>query len=209
MTPFAQLLSIIDKLMGPDGCEWDRAQTLHSMRGALLEEACELIDAIDLEDNEHIQEELGDLFFNAVFLLKLAEKEGRCGFEKVIQGLSEKLVRRHPHVFGNEKVEGVEGVLAQWDKIKREEKGKASRTSVLDGIPKGLPALARAQKVLRRIHKQGKVPDISQKNDKEQEIGQEIVKIVERAQKEGIDAEQALRSAISSIESKFRALENK
>lgn len=98
MKAFDLLNQTTDTLLSPQGCPWDREQTLTTMRSSLIEEACELVEAIDLNDNTHIQEELGDLFFLAIFLSKLAEKEERCKMEDVLHGINDKLIHRHPHV---------------------------------------------------------------------------------------------------------------
>lgn len=100
MREFDELIEIIDRLLGPDGCPWDKEQTLQSLRSSVLEEVCEVIEAIDLNDNAHIKEELGDLFFNTIFLCKIAEKEKRFTVTEILKELNEKLIRRHPHVFG-------------------------------------------------------------------------------------------------------------
>lgn len=225
MQEFDQLVGIIERLMAPDGCPWDREQTMKSIRSNILEEAAELIDAIDSEDNTHICEELGDVFFVLVFLCKLAEKEQRCTMIEALQEANAKLVRRHPHVFGDVEIKDSEAVLKQWAEIKQQEKGKAERTSVLDGIPHALPSLARAQKISKKIrktefaesfqpvgescsHSQGK-SSMSGKSvfESEAQLGKHLLEIVWTAQEKGLDAEQALRQALVQQESAFRAVE--
>lgn len=208
MQAFDQLLTTLQTLLGPNGCEWDRAQTLLSMRDSVLEEACEVIDAINLGDKDHIKEELGDLFFNVIFLSLLAEKEKVCSLDDVIREIDSKLIRRHPHVFGDTQVEGIKEVLEQWEEIKTNEKGKEHRKSLLDGIPQGLPALVRAQKISKKIRKKGSDYILPQSITDEQQIGQSLYQLVQEAQNKGVDAEQALRATLSQIESWYRLQEN-
>lgn len=122
MEAFDRFVDVVDRLLGPGGCPWDREQTLLSMRKDLLEETNEVIEAVESGDSDHIAEELGDLFFNVVFLCRLAKKEGHTNIPQVLKGITEKLIRRHPHVFGDAKVESSEDVLKQWEAIKRDEK---------------------------------------------------------------------------------------
>ena len=208
MLEIENLLKTLNTLLGENGCAWDRAQTMLSMRPSLLEEACETIDAIDSGDKAHIEEELGDLFFNAVFLCFLAEKEKCCTLQSVVGKLNEKLIYRHPHIFGDvENLSTPEAVLEQWDTLKTTEKGKDSRKSVLDGIPKALPVLARAQKVLGRMKKQGIVPDFQDESTPEMTFGNSLLKLVAEAQAQGIEAEFALRNVLDKAEAAFRAQE--
>lgn len=214
MREFDELIEIIDRLLGPGGCPWDQEQTLQSLRSTVLEEVCEVIEAIDLDDNMHIQEELGDLFFNAVFLSKIAEKEKRFPIQAVIKELNEKLIRRHPHVFGEgKKIDTVEELYDQWDKIKKEEKGKDKRKSALDGISKHLPSLARAQKSLKKMKKAGYLPNLNSSENSsfldEKELGSHLLALVADAQAKGLDAEHALRKALTLLEKNFLDFEKK
>lgn len=122
MQELNRLIEIVDKLLSPEGCPWDREQTLNSVRKHVIEEANEVVEAIEKGDNEHMAEEVGDLLFNVLFLCRLGEKENRFTTSQVIQTLCDKLVRRHPHVFGGEKLETSEQVLKQWKEIKQREK---------------------------------------------------------------------------------------
>lgn len=123
MQEFQSLIDIIERLLAPDGCPWDREQTTRSMRSCLIEETNEVIEAIDHDDNRQMEEELGDLLFNVVFLCRLAEKEGRFNLKDVLQSIIAKLIRRHPHVFGEGKILATtEEVLKQWKEIKEQEK---------------------------------------------------------------------------------------
>ncbi|MDE7156561.1 MAG: nucleoside triphosphate pyrophosphohydrolase [Lachnospiraceae bacterium] len=152
---------IIKTLRSPDGCPWDRVQTHESMRSCLIEECYEVLEAINNKDDDNLKEELGDVLMQVVMHSRIAEERGSFTFDDVVQGISEKMIRRHPHVFGNEAGEVVEAASVDWDKIKQEEKRNTSRADMgpLTGIPKSLPALIRAQKVLKKsdkIYKDGK-----------------------------------------------------
>ena len=211
MKEFDELVVVVDHLLSENGCPWDKKQTMKTIRSDVLEEVCELIEAIDLEDDHHIEEELGDLFFNVVFLSRLAEKENRTKMAIALIGIKEKLVRRHPHVFGNESIECSEQLKARWDQIKLTEKGKEHRTSVLDGIPKGLPALARTQKVTKKMQS-AKFEDMPKNLEvtfkDEKELGAYLASIVILAENQGFDAEHALKNYLIGLETKFRLFEN-
>ena len=211
MEEISKLLEVTDKLLGPEGCPWDREQTMNSIRPYVLEETCELIEAIDLEDNSHIKEELGDLFFNAIFLSRLAEKEKRFDLKDVVKGVTEKLIYRHPHVFGDKKIQTADGVIKQWDHLKSQEKDKSIRTSALDGIPKSLPALTRAKKIIKKM-KKSQHPYISADNysgsfENEEQLGKLLFSIVSQAEKQGLDPENALRKVLADEEVSFRRRE--
>lgn len=209
MKEFLELLKTTDHLLGPQGCPWDQEQTMKSVRSCIIEEAAELVDAIDMEDNDHIREELGDLLFVALFLCRLAEKEKRCDLSEVLKELNDKLIRRHPHVFGKSHIANSEEVLKQWESIKQKEKGNAHRKSALDSIPKGLPALARAQKVSKKITK-AKFPHSTTFHNNfkdEDELGKMLFDIVTQAEKQGLDAEHALRKTLVGLEGAFRSHE--
>lgn len=145
----------MSRLRSPKGCPWDREQTHHSLRWHAVEEVYELLDAIEAGDDHEMEEELGDLLLQVVFHCQLARERGAFDFEKVARHISEKLIRRHPHVFGSTKVRSVAQVWVNWEKIKRAEKHgtKHARPSALDGIPKHLPALLRAEKLVKKARK--------------------------------------------------------
>ena len=124
MKNFSEILEILDRLMGPGGCPWDAKQTFESLRESVVEEAQEVVEAVDEGDDAHLCEELGDLLFNVVFYCKIAEKEGRFTTINVLDGLRDKLIRRHPHVFGDAVIENEEELRAQWDRINAEERAK-------------------------------------------------------------------------------------
>jgi tetrapyrrole methylase family protein/MazG family protein len=208
MSVLEELLKTLKTLLGPDGCAWDRAQTLSSIRASLLEETCEVIDAIDACDGPHIKEELGDLLFNALFLCLLAEKEHYGTFYEIVQGLNDKLIYRHPHVFGGkDQIATPEAVLDQWDQLKKTEKGKEKRQSALDGIPKALPVLARAQKVLKKMKKKGFVPAPLEEKSQEIAVGNSLLQLVLEAQVQSVEAEFALRNVLDQHETAFKAYE--
>ena len=149
------LLEIMARLRGPDGCPWDREQTPETLRRYLLEETYEVLEAIDSGDDGAYAEELGDLLLQVVFHAQLAREGGRFTMRDIIRAITSKLVRRHPHVFGDLQVGSSEQVLANWAAIKKTEKGYESRESILDGVPRALPALMRAQEISRRAAKSG------------------------------------------------------
>ena len=151
------LLKVMARLRSPTGCPWDREQSHRTLRRHAIEEVYELIDAIEAEDDHEMAEELGDLLLQVVFHCQLAKERGAFDFEKVCRLLVEKLVRRHPHVFGTTKVKNVGEVWANWEKIKKAEKHgtKHARHSAFDGIPKHLPALLRVEKLVKKARKAG------------------------------------------------------
>jgi tetrapyrrole methylase family protein/MazG family protein len=154
MQEFDRLLDIIQTLRGPSGCEWDKAQTLKTMTPGLIEEAYEAVEAIENESAEDMQEEFGDLLFLAAFVSRVGEEEGLFRVEDVVKGVADKLVRRHPHVFGDSETKDVDVILRNWEKIKLSEKKNRKRKTPFDGIPKGMPELQRFEKVLEKIRRE-------------------------------------------------------
>ncbi len=211
MNEFDDLVAVVDELLGENGCPWDQKQTMKTIRSDVLEEVSELIEAIDLEDNAHIEEELGDLFFNVIFLSRLAEKEKRTEMKKALIGIKEKLIRRHPHVFEDEVIESSDHLLMRWNEIKLTEKGKEKRTSVLDGIPKSLPALARAQKVLKKMEmaqfEEAKFEPLNISFETEDDLSLILLQIVSIAKDKGMEVEHALKKSLNDLEIKFRKFE--
>jgi tetrapyrrole methylase family protein/MazG family protein len=201
---FKKLLEVNERLMGPGGCPWDREQTIVSMRGSLLEEAYEMIDAIDEGDDQNLVEELGDLLYNVLFFCALGEKEKRFETTNVIKAIREKLIHRHPHVFGNKEVNDTQGVIEQWEKIKH-----AKRESLLDGIPKALPALTKAYKMAGKF-KNAHFPSDEVKEgswESEEELGKKLWELVRVARARGLPPEQALQKHLFALEKEFRAWE--
>ena len=201
------------KLRAPDGCPWDQEQDHQSLRFHAVEEVYELIDAIEANDDHEMAEELGDLLLQVVFHCQLGKERGAFHFDQVCQTLSDKLIRRHPHVFGDTKVKDVDGVWANWEKIKREEKEGThlERSSALDGIPKHLPALQYAEKLAKKARK----ASLIDKTDKEpnefpstqKDLGEALLTLAMTAQSKGLSAEAALREAIKHKEAQLRHLE--
>ena len=209
MQEFNRLLDIMEKLLGPDGCPWDRKQTLMSLRQSVIEEVYELVEAINIDDNVKILEELGDLMLNVLFFCKLGEKENRFSIVDVFNVIISKLIRRHPHVFGDKKIEDIKEVLKQWEDIKESE--KHWRTSALDGIPKESPSLLRAQKILQKFCKKNYI-DMDIVDDlplfySEEDLGKILLALVLKANKMGVDVDVALRKRLSYEEKKFREWE--
>lgn len=197
MKEFDRLIEIADALHGPNGCPWDKKQTFQSLRPHVLEEVHELLDSIDEEDFKGMVEELGDILFQILFFAKLGEKSKTFTLEDIITIVSEKLVRRHPHVFGDLKVETSEEVIYHWERVKKEE--KKERKSALEGIPKTLNGLARAQKVISKLHRE-KIALPEKESSAEISFGDQLLDLVIQAQAEGVDAESALRTALKRYE---------
>lgn len=152
---FLELYRIVKRLRAPDGCPWDREQTPRSMRPGIIEEAYELVEAIDEDDPPHVREEAGDLFLNATMIAYMYEEEGAFSVADSLSSISEKLVRRHPHVFGDAKADSPEKVLQQWAEIKEKVEGRRKKDSLLDEVSKALPSLERAFKLQKKAAKVG------------------------------------------------------
>jgi tetrapyrrole methylase family protein/MazG family protein len=159
---FSRLVDLVARLRGPGGCPWDLEQSPASLRGDLIEETYECIEAIDEKDPEHIGEELGDLFLLVTMLSYMHQQEGAFTLAGVLNGVSEKIIRRHPHVFGEVKVKDSAEVLKNWAHIKVEQEGRKPKDSLLDEVSRGLPPLDRAWKLQKKAAKAGfDWPDIS------------------------------------------------
>ena len=205
------LLKVMAKLRSPTGCPWDREQSHLTLRRHAIEEVYELIDSLEAGDDHEMAEELGDLLLQVVFHCQLARERGAFNFEKVTRHLVDKLIRRHPHVFGKTKVKNVDEVWANWEKIKKAEKDGThlERKSAFDGIPKHLPALLRAEKLLKKAKKAKLVAD--SKNSKQKmskaALAQELFELASFAQSRGWCAEELLAGEIKKQERKFRRKE--
>jgi len=172
------LLDLMAHLRAPDGCAWDREQTPATLKRQMLEECYEVIEAIDAGSPEHLTEELGDLLLHIVFQAQIAREAGKFTFADVTNGIADKLVRRHPHVFGDQKVADSAGVVAQWHQLKKVE--KPERESALDGVPRALPALMRAEALQQKAHHVGfDWPDVRGALDKVREEMAEVTKEIE------------------------------
>ncbi len=210
MDAFDSLLHVAERLLGAKGCPWDQKQTFLSLQPYVLEEAHEVIQAVDLNDDCKIVEELGDLLYTIIFYGKLAEKSGRFSINDIVSGIEKKLIRRHPHVFGEVKVEGADEVVKNWERIKAEEKGESTPKSILDGIPPTLPSVIRAQKILKRLQRAGSplAPKIAPDSMTEEELGEQMLDLILKAENNGLEAESALRRATLRREGAFRKIES-
>src|SRR5438132_5435407 len=167
---FDDLVQLMTTLRGPDGCPWDRKQSLETLKPFIVEESYEVIDAIDRQDRRALAEELGDFLLQAVFVAEITREEGSFDIFDVITLLHDKLVRRHPHVFGDVEAKDAEQVLVNWEKLKNEER-KAENKSVLAGVPQALPALLRASRLTEKAARVGfdwrRTEDVFEKLDEE------------------------------------------
>jgi len=226
---FPRLVELMQRLLADDGCPWDREQSLETLRRYVLEEACEVIDAIDGGDRQDLCGELGDLALQIVFQTELARKEGAFGPDDVVKGICDKLVRRHPHVFADEKVDGSTEVLQNWERIKAEERrDKKDTRGVLGGVPKSLPALTRAQRIGEKVARVGfDWPDVGgsrakvteelgeldraieggNKDEIEAELGDALFALVNLARHVDVDAEGALRRTAEKFTRRFTHVE--
>jgi MazG family protein len=227
---FQQLVDIMARLRAPGGCPWDREQTLESLRGFVLEETYEVLEAIDRGDHDALRGEIGDLLFEGVFLAQIETDEQRFSISDSLRHISEKLIRRHPHVFGETAGIDTPGqVVEQWEQIKaREQQTRGDRTALLAGIPKAMPALARANEIGTRVAAVGfdwaRTEDVIAKIDEEvaelrdaaahesreraeEEMGDLLFSIANLARKLGIEPESALRKANDKFTTRFTALE--
>ena len=203
-----ELVAVLERLRAPGGCAWDREQTHESLVQYLIEETWELVDAIETGDRDELIEELGDVLYQVVFHADIAAEAGRFTLEDVAAHMTAKMIGRHPHVFGDAVAETADDVMAVWDDLKKTE--KPHRTSVLDGIPQRMPALALADKLLGRAHKVGLIdatlPGAVNVAD-EDELGPLLLAIVASAKANGLDSERALRSALRGLQQEIREFE--
>jgi tetrapyrrole methylase family protein/MazG family protein len=223
MGRFAALVEIIAKLRAPDGCPWDREQTHASLRGNLLEECYEVLDALDGGDSAKLCEELGDLLMQVVLHAQIASEAGEFKLGDVMKGINTKLIRRHPHIFGSEKVNNAEGVAHNWEVLKQEE--REAGTSILDSVPGQMPALSYSREVQRRVAQVGfnwedidgvidklveEVGEFKQAENQEQraqEFGDVLFTLVNVARRVGVDSEAALREANKRFYRRFTCME--
>ncbi|MDR1113480.1 MAG: nucleoside triphosphate pyrophosphohydrolase [Candidatus Margulisbacteria bacterium] len=232
MDEFNRLLDTIRKLRAPDGCPWDRVQTHDSLKPYLLEETYEALDALDKKDLPLFQEELGDLLLQIVLHSVIAEEENNFTFADVARAIADKMIRRHPHVFADTKVSGQDEIWQNWEQIKKTEKSQQSAQSILDSVPRNLPALFRAEKVQKKAARVGfdftetrsvleKIKEeiaeyeeatSAPRSDQEKildEFGDILFSLVNLARKLDLDAESALRQSTNKFESRFRQIEKK
>jgi MazG family protein len=224
-----RLLSIMERLRGPQGCPWDREQTLRTLRPYVLEETYEVLEAIDGGDPREHCEELGDLLLQIVFQAQLTKEQGQFEFADVANAISDKLVSRHPHVFGNADAKDADAVLRQWAALKREEKkAKGGGESVLEGVPREMPALARADRLTEKASRIGfDWPDPDGAREKlaeelaeldeaigqgdreamEHELGDVLFAAANLSRKLGVPPEEALRGAVARFVARFSHVE--
>jgi tetrapyrrole methylase family protein/MazG family protein len=222
------LIALMAKLRGQDGCPWDRKQTTESLKPFLIEECYEVLDALDEGSSEKIKEELGDLLFQIVFHARIAEEQGHFSLHDVISTNIEKMTRRHPHVFGDARLSTDKEVLANWEEIKKKEKGYEQRKSILEGVPLHLPSLLRAHSIQERAARVGfdwsRIDDALPKLDEEiaefkeslkqedaagieEELGDIFFMLVNISRFLGVNPENALRKTISKFVQRFRYIE--
>ena len=220
------LIKIMELLRSPEGCPWDRVQTHQSIRQNMLEEAYEAADAIDRMDMDNLKEELGDVLLQVVFHASMAQEAGQFTFDDVVDGVCQKLVYRHPHVFGAVEAGGPEGALSAWDAQKRAEKGQKTAADALDSVARALPGLTRAAKLQSKAAKAGfDWKDISPAMDKlseeleefrraveedsnvEEELGDLLFAAVKAGRFAGVDGETALQKACEKFIRRFRRVE--
>ncbi|MBN2415830.1 nucleoside triphosphate pyrophosphohydrolase [bacterium] len=224
--PFQQLTEIMATLRSPQGCPWDREQTHETLRPYLLEETYEVLEAIDNNDHPHLKEELGDLLLQIVFHAQIAGDENRFTIDDVILGISEKLIRRHPHVFGDAVIRTAEEQTAHWEQIKKKE----GKRSAIDGIPAELPSLTRARRIQEKAASTGfdwtaigevyskvkeereELEEAMRQNDPariEEEFGDLLFALVNLARFLALDPEAALRKAVDKFSDRFSKVEKK
>lgn len=223
-----RLYDIVKRLRAPGGCPWDREQTLHSLKPCLLEETYELLDAMESGSIADHVEELGDVLLQVVFQCVVREEEGAFTLDDVASAVADKMVRRHPHVFGDVKVDNVAGVLNNWEAIKGQEKKDKPDRSALDGVPAALPALLKAQRTQAKASRVGfdwkdssgaidkideELSEVKEaisagdKNHIEEEIGDLLFAVVNSCRFLEVQAEDALQGATSKFSRRFRAVE--
>ncbi len=225
---FEDLVALMAKLRSPDGCPWDRKQTPESLKPFLIEECYEVIDALDEGSPGKVKEELGDLLFQIIFHARIAEEQGQFTIRDVIAYNVEKMIRRHPHVYGDASLSTDREVLANWEEIKKKEKGYEDRKSVLEGVPKHLPSLLRAHSLQERAARVGfdwsrieeALPKLDEEIDEfkesldrkdpagiEEELGDIFFMLVNISRFLGVNPEDALRKTISKFIQRFRYIE--
>jgi MazG family protein len=223
----ARLVGVMRRLLAPDGCPWDREQSFETIRKYVLEEACEVIDTIEAKDRGALREELGDLLLQVVFLAELGRAEGTFAIDDVVEAIVDKLVRRHPHVFGDVSVSGSSEVLTNWEKLKAKEKAERG---ILGGVPRALPALVRAQRIGEKVSRVGfdwedrtgsmekvreEIGELEvaiEKGDAhhiEEEMGDVLFALVNLSRHLELDAEGSLRRTIEKFTKRFDHVEKR
>jgi MazG family protein len=224
---FDELVRLMTRLRGPDGCPWDRKQTLPDLKPYVIEEAYEVVDAIDRDNRPALREEVGDLLLEAVFIAEITREEGSFDVYDSIGAIHDKLVRRHPHVFGDVEADDAEQVLVNWEKLKNEER-RAENKSVLSGVPQALPALLKAARLTEKAARVGfdwrRTEDVFHKLDEEiaelreavaredvaeieDEIGDLLFTLANIARKVKVNSEEALQSTNRKFMRRFESME--
>lgn len=226
---FDELVQLMTRLRGPQGCPWDRKQTLPDLKPYVIEEAYEVVDAIDRNDRAALLEEIGDFLLEAVFITEITREEGSFDVYDSITAIHDKLVRRHPHVFGDVEAKDAEQVLVNWEKLKQDER-KAENKSLLAGVPQSMPALLKASRLTEKAARVGfdwrRTEDVFDKVDEEiaelreavasgntahvhEEIGDLLFTIANIARKVNVNPEEALQSTNRKFMSRFQAMESR
>jgi tetrapyrrole methylase family protein/MazG family protein len=224
---FEDLVSLMTRLRGPDGCPWDRKQTLPDLKPYVIEEAYEVVDAIDRDDRASLAEEVGDMMLEAVFIAEVTREEGSFDIYDAITAVHDKLVRRHPHVFGDVQANDAEEVLVNWEKLKNEER-KSENKSLMAGVPQSMPALLKASRLTEKAARVGfdwrRTEDVFAKLDEElaevheaiasgdaqkmhDEIGDLLFTIANIARKLNVNPEEALQSTNRKFTRRFESME--
>lgn len=206
---FNEFVEIIRRLRAPDGCPWDREQTHESIRKSMIEEAYELVEAIDSKNSEKIADESGDVLLQVVLHAQIAKDNGEYDINDVTDAVCRKMIHRHPHVFGEVNVSNSDEVIKNWDAIKRADRSQTSVTDELKGVSSYIPTLMRAQKIYKKAKKAGYeyVPQNISASD-EQEIGKLLFDIAVSAERDGIDPEVALSGYLNKFINNFEEFEN-
>ena len=226
---FEELVEVMVRLRGEGGCPWDREQTHASLKPYLVEEVYEVLEALDRADDAELRRELGDVLLQVVFHAQIASEEGRFSIEEVCRAIVDKLIRRHPHIFGETQVEGAEQVVTNWERIKQAERQEEDKPdSVLEGVPRQLPSLLRAQRIQHKAARvgfdwkelDGPLGKVEEEfgelrracqggtpQELEEEFGDLLFALVNTSRFLKIDAEEALRGAVDKFERRFRAVE--
>jgi len=223
------LIALVESLRGEPGCPWDKKQTPKTMLIFLIEEMYELADAIESDRSEEVREELGDVLFHIIFITRLFQEAGDFSIDDVARDITEKMIRRHPHVFGTARVENAEEVRQNWHQIKQNEKKSSHARSVLDSVPRKLPVLMRAYSIIERTERHGFNREdresllntlhtefnqlrrsIMHKSDEiiQHDFGRLLLSLVRLAQRLKIHPETALSGAVRAFENRFRQMEN-
>ncbi len=224
-----RLTEIVKQLRAPDGCPWDREQTHRTILTDMLDEVYEFFESVDALDDYGMREELGDILLQIVFHSTIAEEESRFNLEDVAGDIADKLIRRHPHVFGEDKVSGTKEVLENWEAIKKAEKGKEDREYITDGVPKQLPSLYRAEKIQKKVSRFGfdwgdvapaldkveeefrEFREAVESGDSEhafEEFGDILFSLVNVSRYQKISAEDALRQSVNKFIKRFNFIED-